>query len=88
MKCNFFFFLFSGGLQLTFTFLVVLQGPDDEGPVALCILLAQLQRSVVLHSCADVPVAVEYGNQCAEVEPGEVLVEEKSFHVTVRADTF
>lgn len=74
------------GSQLAFTGGVLLGPIEEEGPVARRALLAQLHRPVVLHSRADVVVAVAHRHQGANVHSSDVFVKEKSLHVTVGTD--
>lgn len=74
-------FVRESGLTLASGFLFFFQGLDGEVSVALCALQAHFYRSVVLHCCADVPVAEGDRNKGADVHSSDMLVEEKSHHV-------
>lgn len=54
--------------------------------MTLGALQTHLHRLVFLHRRADVPVAVGDRYQGAEVDPSDVLVEEKANQFAVRAD--
>lgn len=59
------------------------QGLHGEDCVALGALLTHFHRLVVIHRCADKPIAVGYRHQGAEVYSGDLFVKEKANHVAV-----
>lgn len=73
-------------LHLSLTRGRLLQRQEGEDSVSLGALQTHFHRLVLLHGRADVPVAVGDRHQGAEVDPSDVLVEEKANQFAVRAD--